>query len=278
MVRNVIRTSIVTTSLPANSGSDCVQAAKVQPVVLKATVVQSASSTCSAGPSTSDTGELPTTMLGSSCLNLPGGDGGNEGTEILLENKAYIGLYFSAHWCPPCRSFTPKLCTWYKKHAARLGLEIVFVSSDKAECSYDEYRKIMPWPALPFHARTSQGALKRRFAIKGIPSLVILDRHGRLITTDGRAQLANDSGAKRFPWGKADTEASFASSVPVVAATVVNSKPTAPSSRTGSGEQGARQGGVAGEKGLKVAKAVGQYAAMGVGFSLGSRAVQAVLK
>ena len=25
-----------------------------------------------------------------------------------------IGLYFSAHWCPPCRGFTPVLSEFYK--------------------------------------------------------------------------------------------------------------------------------------------------------------------
>ena len=34
-------------------------------------------------------------------------------TEELLKDKV-VGIYFSAHWCPPCRSFTPELVKSYK--------------------------------------------------------------------------------------------------------------------------------------------------------------------
>ena len=30
-----------------------------------------------------------------------------------LADKQVVGLYFSAHWCPPCRGFTPKLAEVY---------------------------------------------------------------------------------------------------------------------------------------------------------------------
>ena len=73
-----------------------------------------------------------------------------------------FGLYFSAHWCPPCRAFTPKLADTYlaiqdatglgalagQSHAAQNAagnakkkkrLEIVFVSSDKGDDQFDEY-------------------------------------------------------------------------------------------------------------------------------------------
>jgi nucleoredoxin len=30
-------------------------------------------------------------------------------------NKHVVGLYFSAHWCPPCRGFTPNLVAKYNE-------------------------------------------------------------------------------------------------------------------------------------------------------------------
>ena len=47
-----------------------------------------------------------------------------------------LGLYFSAHWCPPCRGFTPKLAEWYKSVKETLPeFEIVFASSDRDQVS-----------------------------------------------------------------------------------------------------------------------------------------------
>ena len=30
-----------------------------------------------------------------------------------LEDKKIICFYFSSHWCPPCRTFTPVLADFY---------------------------------------------------------------------------------------------------------------------------------------------------------------------
>ena len=67
-----------------------------------------------------------------------------------------LGIYFSAHWCPPCRSFTPQLVQWYKNFKAGPNgekFDLVFVSSDKDEGSFKEYFKEMPWFAVPYAAR-----------------------------------------------------------------------------------------------------------------------------
>ncbi|CAF1469182.1 unnamed protein product, partial [Rotaria sordida] len=48
------------------------------------------------------------------------------------------GLYFSAHWCGPCRRFTTKLIEFYNSHAKDKNFEIIFISSDNDEESFNE--------------------------------------------------------------------------------------------------------------------------------------------
>ena len=70
-------------------------------------------------------------LLGDSLL---GKDGKVQTESLLGGGGKVVGLYFSAHWCPPCRGFTPTLASWYKKSKeleARKCLEMVFVSSDR---------------------------------------------------------------------------------------------------------------------------------------------------
>ncbi|XP_041379736.1 nucleoredoxin-like, partial [Gigantopelta aegis] len=62
----------------------------------------------------------------------------------------------NAHWCPPCRVFTPNLIDWYtrlREGVAKDKLEIVYISLDKDEKTFDEYYETMPWLALPYKYR-----------------------------------------------------------------------------------------------------------------------------
>ena len=67
--------------------------------------------------------------------------------------------YFSAHWCPPCRQFTPMLKDFYEvqllapnwaqnniilnSRQEAEGIEIVFVSSDRSAEDMASYMKVM---------------------------------------------------------------------------------------------------------------------------------------
>lgn len=125
---------------------------------------------------------------------------GMKSTEEALSGKTAVGIYFSAHWCPPCRGFTPKLAEMYTKTFQEKGMEIVFVSSDKSDEDFTNYYKDMPWLALPFDNKDAKAALNKKFKVSGIPSFVILNPSGEVLTKDGREAVMKDPEGKNYPW------------------------------------------------------------------------------
>ena len=98
----------------------------------------------------------------------------------------------SAHWCPPCREFTPRLKEFYEQ-ANRKGkkIEVVFISSDNSEAEAMDYlrEKQGDWLCVPFDSPL-RWELKRRYGCwagaeretlgtagkrSGIPTLVLVD-------------------------------------------------------------------------------------------------------
>ena len=63
------------------------------------------------------------------CAKYTGKDG--DVTNEEMKKADVVCLYFSAHWCPPCRQFTPVLSKMYTE-IKKLGkkLEVIFVSCD----------------------------------------------------------------------------------------------------------------------------------------------------
>ncbi|MGB1597234.1 MAG: thioredoxin-like domain-containing protein, partial [Promethearchaeia archaeon] len=102
-------------------------------------------------------------------LQLLAPNGGTTAAAALTSSKV-LGLYFSAHWCPPCRGFTPKLAESYRKIKSAHGtaFEIVYVSSDRNEQDFAQYFAGMPWLAVPYHLRDLQTALGHMFGVSGI--------------------------------------------------------------------------------------------------------------
>jgi len=131
---------------------------------------------------------------------LDGTDGDAIEIAELRKEAKYIGLYFSAHWCPPCRGFTPSLVSAYKEHLKAKGLEIIFVSSDRDQAAFMEYYATMPWKAIPMGDKRKD-ALSKMFEVEGIPSFVIVDAStGATVTTDARGDVGADPTGEQFPW------------------------------------------------------------------------------
>merc|ERR1711964_265693 len=127
---------------------------------------------------------------------------GEVATADLFRDTSVVGLYFSAHWCPPCRGFTPVLAEFYKKMKdAGKDFEVIFVSSDRDQASFDEYYAEMPWHALSWENKDSKGKLSTEYGVSGIPTLILLDgKDETTINTNGRQVVCDDPEGANFPW------------------------------------------------------------------------------
>jgi nucleoredoxin len=101
-----------------------------------------------------------------------------------FEKKKVIALYRSAHWCGPCRQFTPKLVAYYNRvAAAHPEFEVLFVSDDKSASAMEGYMREdqMPWPALSYAKVAGNQSLTKYFG-DSIPCLVVVDANGKIIS------------------------------------------------------------------------------------------------
>ena len=124
---------------------------------------------------------------------------GEVDTAAVLNDKAYVAIFFGAAWSESCKDFIPPLVEVYKKLVEDNSFEIVYVPVSVAGRPRDSCQELMPWPAVPVHRTSVHKRLTRRFQIRQIPMLVLLDRHGETIHRDISPAVIVDGG-DRFPW------------------------------------------------------------------------------
>uniref|UniRef100_A0A7S4Q0V3 Thioredoxin domain-containing protein n=1 Tax=Alexandrium monilatum TaxID=311494 RepID=A0A7S4Q0V3_9DINO len=110
-----------------------------------------------------------------------------------LTSADVIAFYFSAHWCPPCRHFTPVLKKFVEtlQSNGEQSLKVIFVSSDQSEHDmwkymYDSHGD---WFALAYSCRDGKERLERQYQVSGIPQLVVIDAVGRQAVRDARGEV-----------------------------------------------------------------------------------------
>ena len=112
--------------------------------------------------------------------------------DTIMQSKDFIAVYFGAHWAPPCRLFTPQLTDFYKKiNSEGLRLEVVLCSIDGNEAAFERNFGDMPWAAVPYNEDQRIQNLKQKFGINGLPTLIVLDKRGDVISYDGRLDIQN---------------------------------------------------------------------------------------
>ena len=129
-------------------------------------------------------------------------------TDTALTGKSVIAFYFSAHWCPPCRQFTPVLANAYRQ-AKQAGLinnvEVIFVSSDRSQDDMLSYMREShaDWYALP-HGSPECGTLSSMFSVRGIPALVVVTRTGdSVLSREGRQEVMSLGMSALAQWNSA---------------------------------------------------------------------------
>ncbi len=110
-----------------------------------------------------------------------------------------IGLYFSASWCRGCLVFSRILVPFRNQHQDRF--EVVLVGFDYDSAGMHEYMNNygMEWPAIPYDS-PARLAIKERFGISEIPTLIIMGPDGKVLTLTGHQDVENLGDAAIEHW------------------------------------------------------------------------------
>ena len=107
-----------------------------------------------------------------------------------LQTKKLVALYYSAHWCGPCRKFTPQLVEYYNRvREAHPEFELIFVSADRSRFGWETYIREtkMPWLAVDYDQLAEMPDVKK-LGGDSIPSLLVLDSNSRVIASTYEGQ------------------------------------------------------------------------------------------
>lgn len=122
---------------------------------------------------------------------------GYKTTTELLANKKRTALYFSADYCAPCHRVTPVISEFYDSLNEENDtiLEVIFVSLDSDMSSFNSYYSKMPFAAIPFSNKSTIDILRKRYDIKTIPTLIVVETStGRIVDVDGVSTIVNCNG------------------------------------------------------------------------------------
>jgi len=114
----------------------------------------------------------------------------------VLADKEVVLVYFSAHWCPPCRNFTKVLKEMYEELQEQdQKIAIIFVSCDNSEDEMTSYftNDHGDYFAVPYTNDSLMNELKINFAVQGIPKLAIINpEDGSQIYGECRGDLSGE--------------------------------------------------------------------------------------
>eukprot|EP00808_Paulinella_micropora_P023990 g42322.t1 len=121
-----------------------------------------------------------------------------DGTKVDLEEYKgkVVLLDFWATWCPPCVGEVPNLVAAHKQYKDK-GFAIIGISLDENKAAMEKFTKQheMTWPQY-FDGLGWNNKIIGRFGIRSIPAMWLIDKEGKLITTNARGRSLHSHLAK----------------------------------------------------------------------------------
>ncbi|KAL0237160.1 hypothetical protein PCE1_000557 [Barthelona sp. PCE] len=121
-------------------------------------------------------------------------------TAEALEGVKAIALYFSAHWCPPCRAFSNGVIGPYLKDEVD-GFKVIFVSRDRSSDAMQGYmQETLQTYAVPYDSQ-ERNSLPGTYNVRGIPTMIVLNAEtGETVSNNGRMEMTNDTKGAIANW------------------------------------------------------------------------------
>ena len=119
-----------------------------------------------------------------------------------LDGIPLIGVYFASPGCPSCGAFTPILIDAYDQLSEEgLSFEVVLVTGGMTDSSLFDYMADSEMEWLAVSSQGSQAtALIQRYDIRWVPTLVIINGAGNVISLNGREEVTQNGAAAYDSW------------------------------------------------------------------------------
>lgn len=103
----------------------------------------------------------------------------------------YVYLDFWASWCGPCKRSFPWMDALQKRYGGA-GLQVLAINVDTSRADADQF--LAQNPASFIIAFDPSGAVAKQYAIKGMPSSVLIDPAGQVVEV--HAGFTDDAAAR----------------------------------------------------------------------------------
>jgi thiol-disulfide isomerase/thioredoxin len=110
---------------------------------------------------------------------------------------------FWATWCAPCRASMPRVQKLYTEYKPS-GVELYSVDTDDDSADREpQVREFLLKYGLTFPVVLDDGSAERAFAIASLPTMLLLDKQGKVVWSHVGALTASHEGDLRTALGRA---------------------------------------------------------------------------